>query len=256
MTYHVNTPGHALTAPRPPKTKRKGPAPPRRGTHKTWKVPSAGIWTDGFLTRLFEYPTIGENLSGLEEAQSTGVSLNAVQGTAVSPYKQAGTDQWDWLKLMDGDSVWAYVWDRPPPHPEGLEADDPPKVKLSNQQAITNARLPTALLRRSWKVSPNDMHTLRFFGGTPTTLSLIEAIDQLFAKGTGATSKANCWNRAWLYCDHVISATHIEALLFARRRRVPAAQIADAEKEINDLGKVSPVLTPSTARTSGSVRWS
>jgi hypothetical protein len=213
MSYRVNTPGGLIAT--------------------TWKLPGAGQWTDGYLTRLFEYPFIANELAvALERAEAAGVSLSTEEGTGLEPYRQTGAaGDWDWLKLIDDKGVVdRYMWDRPPPHPEARGAEDPDKFK--GPQALVNVRLPTPQLRSSWKVSPNDMHTLRWFGGP--TVSLVEAIDAMFANGAGAMAdKENYWNRAWMYCDHVIAALQIEALLFARRRR---KGLAAGNSEIAQLG--------------------
>jgi hypothetical protein len=50
-------------------------------------------------------------------------------------------------------------------------------------------------------------------------------IDTLF------TPDPDWWGRSWLFCDHVISALHIEALLFGLRRADPA----HGEEEFNSL---------------------
>jgi hypothetical protein len=213
MYYHVNPPGEGGRA---------------------WKTVSAENWTDGALTRLFEYPNITDNPQGLSEAaEQANLDLDLAERTALNWYRQSAGNDWNWIKLMQGSAIAQFAWDRPPPYPEDIDPNDPPNV--FNNQVLTNIRLPTAELRQAFKVSDSDMHTLRFFGGTSPTstqLSLVDAIDGLLANDGTSAEKKNYWKRAWLYCDHVISALHLEALLFARRRRTgrPAANT-----EINAL---------------------
>ena len=54
------------------------------------------------------------------------------------------------------------------------------------------------------------------------------AIDSLFAfaenGADGKPIRADFWNRAWIYCEHAVSAIELEALLFGRRRRLDPTQ--------------------------------
>src|SRR5262249_40628687 len=69
-----------------------------------------------------------------------------------------------------------------------------------------------------------------------------QVIDGLFDYTTttgGAPIRADYWNRAWLFCDHVIALLCLEAFLFARRRR-PGA---NAESELTNLVARRPVVS-------------
>jgi hypothetical protein len=71
----------------------------------------------------------------------------------------------------------------------------------------------------------------------------VAAIDGLFAYrelADGTSPKADMWNRAWLLCDHVISAIHLEALLFGLRRRQTAST---GEATFRSLVSLRPTVT-------------
>ena len=53
------------------------------------------------------------------------------------------------------------------------------------------------------------------------------------------------WNRAWLLCDHVVSAIHLESVLFGLRRPATATNqpLASADDAFNALVALRPTLT-------------
>jgi len=77
-----------------------------------------------------------------------------------------------------------------------------------------------------WTVSGADPLTVQI-DFVPTTTAAAAAIDDLFdftsTDSNGKPIRADFWNRAWLWCEQVISALCLEALLFGRRRRVTIA---------------------------------
>lgn len=64
-----------------------------------------------------------------------------------------------------------------------------------------------------WTADPGD-HYIQQLAPSATGAA---AVDTLFTPNT------DWWGRAWLFCDHVLSALHIESLLFGLRRRVQPA---------------------------------
>jgi hypothetical protein len=55
----------------------------------------------------------------------------------------------------------------------------------------------------------------------PSTLSIAASLDELLQ------SRLDMWERAWLFCDHSIAATQLEALKFALLRRPPVEDFDD-----------------------------
>jgi hypothetical protein len=161
-------------------------------------------------------------------------------GSREAPFQQTPQDHWDWLKVLYSDgTLRELLWDEPPPFPETPGVDDPPP-RNAGERAIVNVRLPTMRLRWAFKVSPVDRNALRFFpqpaqAPAGQALKLSEAIDSLM--GDPASPKTDYWDRAWMYCDHVIAALHIEALLFARRRRIGKT---NADAEVDGLASLTP----------------
>lgn len=85
-------------------------------------------------------------------------------------------------------------------------------------------RIPPRL-RRSWRANPGNQFRIDL---VPSGQTGAQAIDQVFA--IQGNQKEDVWERMWLWCDHAIAACHIEALLFALRRR-----FADGEARFNKL---------------------
>ena len=227
----------------------------------TWTVTTPRSWTDTFRTRIFEYPYIPANGGGtalLATAAASTVVLPLHKGSREANYQQTAQEQWDWLKVMfidenNKEALRELLWDEPPPFPESSSPDDPPPISASGR-AIVNARLPTKRLRWAFKVSPADSNALRFFpqpvqAPAGQALKLSEAIDSLMYDP--ASPKADYWDRAWMYCDHVIAALHIEALLFARRRR---SGKGPADAEIDGLAGFTPPA-PATLLHPGAYVW-
>jgi hypothetical protein len=65
------------------------------------------------------------------------------------------------------------------------------------------------------------------------------------------TRTSDFWDRAWMYCDHVICALHLEALRFGRRRRL--GQAGDDELDAmfsshgDGFGRFRPIVGPPSA---------
>lgn len=67
-----------------------------------------------------------------------------------------------------------------------------------------------------------------------------EAVDHLFTPST------DWWDRSWMYCDHVLSALHIEAFRFGKRRRTGNDDLFNSVVTGNPEGwvKLRPLLPP------------
>lgn len=214
MVYHINTVG---------------------GGKRDWKITAAETWMDGNRTRLFEFPEVGgdDNLDVLIKRAGTKLSTS------------------DWLFEPTTGKPTRLNWNRLPPHPEtGVLNEDPPELvtitKIIDGNSITttfgavNIRLPSLALRSRWKLSFKDNYSLRFFAGPAGTPTLAESLDELFTVSAGGVDKkTNWWDRAWLNCDHAISALQLAALLFAWRRRVAPPNVAVAEAAFNALATIN-----------------
>jgi len=85
-------------------------------------------------------------------------------------------------------------------------------------------RLPPAL-RSVWRARPGNQYRIDL---VPPAGGGAAAIDALF--DYHGIPRTDVWTRSWLWCDHVIAACNIEALLFGLRRR-----LADGEDRFNAL---------------------
>lgn len=70
-------------------------------------------------------------------------------------------------------------------------------------------RLPISI-RSHWRQDPPETYRIKLI---PSGLTAAQVIIQLF------TPNEDWWQRSWLFCDHVITALHIEALWFGKKRR-------------------------------------
>lgn len=195
-----------------------------------WDVSNATAssgWRDGFRTRLFEYPTITRNTDTLvKRLTNAGVTLSMTEGEAPPPYVEAET----WVEFVETDAnnvttVKQLTWNVEPPRaPAG------PPVR-----AAMNVRIPAGLLADNlavWVLGSYNVIYVRATGGGGKPFS--EVLDEVFRlrDSNGNDVKLDLWSRTWMYCDHVVAALHIEALLFGRRRRLG---VQDADQELNDL---------------------
>jgi hypothetical protein len=142
-----------------------------------------GPWQDGFRVRMFEYPRIPRNPAGVV-GQVVGFVGEANIAPDTDPSFQTGGKPWKWE--IGHHRLYYNV----PPWPGN--------------------HFPT-LSRPDWKHDLNPgAHYYQNL--TPSTTGAA-AIDNLF------TPNSDWWERAWLFCDQVLSALQIDALLFALRRR-------------------------------------
>lgn len=102
-------------------------------------------------------------------------------------------------------------------------------------RAIYPWRIPPKL-RRNWRANPGKQFRIDL---VPSGQTGSQAIDQIFA--IQGNQKEDVWERLWVWCDHAIAACHIEALLFALRRR-----LTNGEDRFNKLvtGSGPPDLPP------------
>jgi hypothetical protein len=95
----------------------------------------------------------------------------------------------------------------------------------------------------NWQVSLADGSFYRIDLG-PAPLDPVSVIDKMFDYRStlqdGTPQKADIWNRSWLLCDQVMSALHLEALLFGLRRRNGSAT---GEKAFRDAVSQRPSVT-------------
>ena len=215
---------------------------PRDRWNLATATPTSG-WFDGFRVRLFEYPFIPNYFKSV-----VGNTL----GTAW--FEQTG------LAPGQGDPRLAYV-----PKPIATRSYTDGSVDLI--QSVTAWRFPTSSAPH-WQLSPgNDVGfgaatTPPLTGIVPksyridlvpaagaTPASIIDGVfDYTSTDASGAPTRADFWNRAWLFCDHVIALINLEALLFGRRRRPNA----NAEGEFATLvGRRSTVTVRTSAVSTG-----
>lgn len=164
-----------------------------------------GQWTlnaafeDGFRTRMFEYPRIPKKQA--KQAEKF-IDADEIEPPGTKPF-QAGAGRWR-RESANGRLIFNV-----PPFP-GLN--------LPPEWVVDTARVQSTTVeadKRFWAY-------FRLIGqGHKAT----DVLDALF------TPHLSWMGRKWLFCDHVISALHLEALLFAKRRRDPAG----ADQKFNAL---------------------
>jgi hypothetical protein len=165
----------------------------------------AGEWTfkapfeDDFRIRMFEYPRIPKKqvrkaLTFIDPAQ--------IEPPGTKPF-QPGGKVWRW-ESTNGRLIFNV-----PPYP-GLNL--PPEWVMD-----------TAKVQSS--TTPADKLFWAYFRLINQGSKATDVLDALFVPDTIWTG------RKWLFCDHVISALHLEALLFASRRRDPS----NADQKFNAL---------------------
>ena len=128
----------------------------------TWTVSAPDNWTDGYRTRIFEYPYLVSSAATplLTAATRGGVTLPLHAGGREDLFQQTSTTTWDWLSVnyADGKTLRELLWDEPPPWPEVQTADDPDAI-AADHRVIVNARLPSQALR--WCVQGLDQGRAR-----------------------------------------------------------------------------------------------
>jgi hypothetical protein len=170
-----------------------------------------GDWTfnaafeDGFRIRMFEYPRIPK---AQVKAALKFIDPDEIEPPGTKPF-QAGAGLW--LQESPNGRLLYHV----PPFP-GLHV--PPEWIVDTAKVNSVAKPEVKLFWAYFRIVKQP----------PPDAAAV--IDNLFKPDTS-------WNgRSWLFCDHVISALHLESLLFAKRRRDPSG----ADKKFNALMNAPP----------------
>ena len=151
-----------------------------------------GPWNDGWRVRPFEYPKV-PNTEPYRTA--IGNNLEGAPG-ATPPYEWSTSLDQQWLTYQVGP--WAH-------------ARFPKDIDGNFQKLPDVPSTPLSFL---------GYHRLRLVPAATTPAAVFDSIFTNPIDGaTGKERWTDRWNRCWLYCDHVLSALHFEALLFAIRRR-------------------------------------
>ena len=164
-----------------------------------------GDWTfkaafqDDFRIRMFEYPRIPKK--HVAEAR-TFIDADEIEPVGTPPF-QAGAGRW----RTDEQGRLAF---NVPPFP-GLNLPPEWIIDTDNIQSVPN---------------PADQAFWAYFRLIDKTKKATDVLDAMFK-----AADPDWRNRNWLFCDHVISALHLEALLFALRRRDPS----NADQNFNAL---------------------
>lgn len=205
-----------------------------RRAMKKWGTSVRGPWLDGFRIRLFEYPRIGGSGADLQARVDPGN-----KGYIADPYKEKYLDHshdnpTDVNKTPETDHQhWEWNSDR--------------KTRL--EWRVLHATAP-ATSKSEWRFpgalhgdytaqpdNPFRIHVTPRAGSTGAA-----AVDALFDHTRPVT---DMWERSWLWCDHVICALHIDALLFGLRRRFTAATgEATFNNLVNGVGLPPGAITP------------
>jgi hypothetical protein len=187
-------------------------------------------WRDGMRVRLFEYP----------EAVLPPAELAKLPASQVGVGKRwvvVGTND-------DGDSSVAYT----PLHAPAVRHYNGSTTDTQELKPFIAWRFPTGLAPH-WVVSEgkDSGYRIDFMpSGAPTAAQIIDSLFSHQGSAGGEPEKADFWNRAWLLCDLVISAIHIESLLFGLRRRTvanPGGTIAAADAAFNGVVALRPPVT-------------
>jgi hypothetical protein len=142
-----------------------------------------GPWKDGFRVRIFEYPRI----YGAGTRQVAGfVGQTNILAAGRPPF-------------VSTDPAWQW---------------EPGKLRLLyNVGPGPGVRFPLSVMG-DWTTDAKLANFRNLKPGIGNTASIV--IDRMF------TPALDWWGRSWLFCDHVVSLLHLEALLFGLRRRDPA----------------------------------
>lgn len=166
----------------------------------SWSFTGGGVngpWKDGFRVRMFEYPRIPRSV--MPQAEGFIGDANIAAPTH-APFDSH-------------DPPW--LWE-PGKHRLLYNVGPSPGVQMALR------------VRSDWSV---DTQWSYFRDLTPDASNTPAVVfDRMF------TVDPDWWGRSWLFCDHVISALHLEALLFGLRRRNPTG----GENEFNGLVKQFP----------------
>jgi hypothetical protein len=161
-----------------------------------------GPWNDGFRIRIFEYPRIPRE--AVKQVAKFVGEANIAAPT--SPPFQSTDPPWRW---------------EPGKHRLIYNVGPEPGIQLApsvRSDWVVEARLPYF---RDLKPDPDN--------APGNNASVV--FDRMFTH-----PQPNWWDRNWLFCDHVISSLHLQALLFGLRRR----NSAHGEAEFNGLVNAFP----------------
>jgi hypothetical protein len=191
-----------------------------RSALNKWGAGVRGPWRDRFRVRLFEYPRIGGSAAALQAKVAptdpgyiadpyldTYLSHSHDNASDVNKTPVADHRHWEWNSARKTRLEWRVLHGTAPP------------------TSTSEWRFPL-LLHDDYTADPGNSYTIHATpraGRTGAT-----AFDALFDHTRPVT---DWWERSWLWCDHVIAALHIDALLFGLRRRFPAT----GETTFNDL---------------------
>lgn len=164
---------------------------------RRWKVQGPkGPWKDGFRVRLFEYPRfpkwIEKKLGRSGVSKSNQAQLVGPEHDEPMHKEHAGNPHWKYTE--DGRSI---HWNVSP-----------------TKGGFAPWRLPRAI-RSQWSAKSKDNYRINLQPAERVKAATI--VDDLFDM---SEDKQDLWHRAWLWCDHVIAACSIEALLHGLRRNV------------------------------------
>jgi hypothetical protein len=161
-----------------------------------------GPWLDGFRIRMFEYPRFPGDIPDYRRVLAGQI---APDGSNQFRYNQ----KFAWVPSDNGELL---LYNLGPF----------PGIHFFNDAASPPTGLRTSFLQ----TGPRTMR-LRIVPAAGQTVANV--VDQVFTPNT------NIWQRSWLFCDHVLAALHIEALLFAMRRRS-----TDGTQRFNAIAAANP----------------
>lgn len=157
------------------------------GGRGRWRLTgNRGPWQDSFRVRMFEYPRI-PNTSRFRSVIGSG-NIASEGSPAYIPLPGESAPR-EWLVARVGSRR------------TRLEYNIPPSPGL----------MLRSTLRPHWRQNPSNTYRVQLVPESGRTAA--QVIDDLF------TPNNDWWQRSWLFCDHVIAALNIEALLFGKRRR-------------------------------------
>jgi len=176
--------------------------------NRNWKGATGewGPWPDKFRVRPFEYPRVPKHMASHIPAARIG-----------EPGRQYVHPAHEGPGHVDQPTDFHWEWSQ---ERGRLEWNIAPENALMGP-GLHCWRLARSL-RADWRPDQSDctadpsVYCQFKINLVPTTGNGAQAIDKLFDYLTH--SRSDFWERSWLWCDQVISACHLEALVFALRR--------------------------------------